>query len=220
MVNKNDILNTVRGQGLVPLFYHDDPALCAGITTALYEGGVRILEFTNRGPGALSNFRILRKLIKDKLPGMHLGIGTIKNEQDATAFIEAGADFIISPIVHTGIAAITHAAGLLWVPGCLTPTEIATAETTGAKLVKVFPGSLVGPSYISAIRDIFPELLFMPTGGVDMTKESISSWFKAGVVAVGMGSKLITKEVLDKASYKALSAAAAEALAIVHSVKN
>jgi len=220
MVKTTDILNTVRGQGLVPLFYHDDADLCAGITTALYEGGVRILEFTNRGPGALRNFRILRQLINDKLPGMHLGIGTIKNERDATAFIDAGADFIISPIVHTGIAGITHAAGLLWVPGCLTPTEIALAETTGAKLVKVFPGSLVGPSYISAIKDIFPEILFMPTGGVDMTKESISAWFKAGVVAVGLGSKLITKEVLDKASYKTLSAAAAEALAIVHSVKN
>jgi 2-dehydro-3-deoxyphosphogluconate aldolase/(4S)-4-hydroxy-2-oxoglutarate aldolase len=220
MVNSTDILNTVRSQGLIPLFYHEDAALCSGITSALYEGGVRILEFTNRGPKALSNFRILRQLVNDKLPGMYLGIGTIKNEMDARAFIDAGADFIISPIVHTGIAAVTQAAGLLWVPGCLTPTEIAVAETAGAKLVKVFPGSLVGPSYISAIRDIFPDLLFMPTGGVDMTKESISAWFKAGVVAVGLGSKLITKEVLDKSSYKALSEASAEALAIVHSVKN
>jgi 2-dehydro-3-deoxyphosphogluconate aldolase/(4S)-4-hydroxy-2-oxoglutarate aldolase len=220
MVNYKDILDTVRSQGVVPLFYHEDPALCTGITTALYEGGVRILEFTNRGPEALANFRIIRQLVNDKLPGMYLGIGTIKSEQDATAFIEAGADFIISPIVHTGIAAITQAAGLLWVPGCLTPTEIAIAESAGAKLVKVFPGSLVGPSYISAIKDIFPEILFMPTGGVDLTKESISAWFKAGVVAVGLGSKLITKEVLDKASYKALSETSAKALAIVHSVKN
>jgi 2-dehydro-3-deoxyphosphogluconate aldolase/(4S)-4-hydroxy-2-oxoglutarate aldolase len=220
MVNYKDILDTVRSQGVVPLFYHEDPALCTGITNALYEGGVRILEFTNRGPEALANFRIIRQLVNDKLPGMYLGIGTIKSEQDATAFIEAGADFIISPIVHTGIAAITQAAGLLWVPGCLTPTEIAIAESAGAKLVKVFPGSLVGPSYISAIKDIFPEILFMPTGGVDLTKESISAWFKAGVVAVGLGSKLITKEVLDKASYKALSETSAKALAIVHSVKN
>ncbi|RYY20143.1 MAG: bifunctional 4-hydroxy-2-oxoglutarate aldolase/2-dehydro-3-deoxy-phosphogluconate aldolase [Chitinophagaceae bacterium] len=220
MVNTKDILSIVRGQGLVPLFYHEDPTICEGITNALYEGGIRILEFTNRGPKALENFRVLRQLVNEKLPGMLLGIGTIKTEKDASAFIEAGADFIISPIVHPGIAALTQAAGLMWVPGCLTPTEIALAETAGAKLVKVFPGSLVGPSYISAIKDIFPDILFMPTGGVDITKENISAWFKAGVVAVGMGSKLITKEILDKASYKALSAASAEALAIVHSVKN
>jgi 2-dehydro-3-deoxyphosphogluconate aldolase/(4S)-4-hydroxy-2-oxoglutarate aldolase len=220
MVNTTDILSIVRAQGVVPLFYHEDPVLCAGITSALYEGGVRILEFTNRGAEALANFRIIRQLVNDKLPGMYLGIGTIKTEQDARAFIDAGADFIISPIVHTGIAAITQSAGLLWVPGCLTPTEVAVAETAGARLVKIFPGSLVGPSYISAIRDIFPDILFMPTGGVDLTEESISAWFKAGVVAVGLGSKLITKEVLDKASYKALSETSAKALAIVHSVKN
>lgn len=220
MDKSQQILETILTQGLVPLFYHDDEALCIGITTALYAGGIRVLEFTNRGPQALANFSKLRKVIDTNLPGMHLGIGTIKNEKDASAFIEAGADFIVCPIVHTGIASVTQKAGLLWVPGCLTATEIALAESAGAKLVKIFPGSLVGPSYITAIKDIFPELMFMPTGGVDMSKESIGSWFKAGVVAVGMGSKLITRQVLDQASYKSLSAASAEALAIVHSVKN
>jgi len=205
---------------MVPLFYHDDPVICSDITTSLYNAGLRILEFTNRGPRAISNFKVLRQLINDQLPGMILGIGTIKTEKDAAVFIEAGADFIISPIVNTGIATLTHAAGLLWVPGCLTPTEIAVAEANGAKLVKIFPGSLVGPSYISAIKDIFPDLFFMPTGGVDITRDGISSWFKAGVVAVGMGSKLITKDLLQQKAFNDLSTASAEALAIVQSVKN
>ncbi len=206
-------------QGLVPLFYHDDAELCAGITTALYDGGVRILEFTNRGASALANFKKLRQLVDTKLPGMQLGIGTIKTAHDAEAFIEAGADFIVCPIVHAGIAEVALKANVLWVPGCLTATEIAQAEAAGAKLVKIFPGSLVGPSYITAVKDIFPDMKFMPTGGVDMTTESIASWFKAGVIAVGMGSKLITRQILEHASFNSLQSASAEALSIVHTVK-
>jgi 2-dehydro-3-deoxyphosphogluconate aldolase / (4S)-4-hydroxy-2-oxoglutarate aldolase len=220
MINKQqEILSTIRAQGLVPLFYHDDAAVCEEITRALYQGGVRILEFTNRGTHALVNFGKLRQLINEQLPGMFLGIGTVKNEPDAKAFIEAGADFIVCPVVNAGVAAVTQDAGLLWVPGCLTPTEISLAETSGARLVKIFPGSLVGPSYITAIKEIFPDIMFMPTGGVDITKESIGSWFNAGVVAVGMGSKLITKNVLAEKAYSKLTTASAEALAIVHSVK-
>ena len=213
------ILEVIAEQGLVPLFYHDDPRLCEGITTALYEGGVRILEFTNRGANALSNFKQLRELVNSKLPGMQLGIGTIKTPKDATAFIDAGADFIVCPIVHTGIAEVAQNANVLWVPGCLTATEIAQAEAAGASLVKIFPGSLVGPSYITAVKDIFPDMKFMPTGGVDMTTESISAWFRAGVIAVGMGSKLITKQILEQASYNTLQSASAEALSIVHAIK-
>ncbi len=213
------ILDLIIEQGLVPLFYHDDEKLCEGITTALYGGGIRILEFTNRGPQALSNFRKLRALVDANLPGMQLGIGTIKTPADARTFIEAGADFIVCPIVHTGIAEICQEAKVLWVPGCLTATEIAQAEAAGASLVKIFPGSLVGPSYITAIKDIFPGMKFMPTGGVEMNSESISSWFKAGVIAIGMGSKLITKQILEQASYNTLQSASAEALSIVHEVK-
>jgi 2-dehydro-3-deoxyphosphogluconate aldolase/(4S)-4-hydroxy-2-oxoglutarate aldolase len=218
--NQQQILNTVTSQGLVPLFYHDDVELCVQVTRALYLGGVRILEFTNRGGNALANFNQLRKVVDNEMPGMFLGIGTIKNIGDAGAFIKAGADFIVCPVVNPEIAEVTHAAGLLWIPGCLTPTEISQAETAGASLVKIFPGSLVGPAYITAIKEIFPSIMFMPTGGVDMTVESISSWFKAGVVAVGMGSKLISKKLLIDKSYPALTTASADALAIVHSVKN
>jgi 2-dehydro-3-deoxyphosphogluconate aldolase/(4S)-4-hydroxy-2-oxoglutarate aldolase len=216
----DDILATIRRQGLVPLFYHDDSDVCVSVTKALYNGGVRILEFTNRGTNALSNFVRLRRLVNEELPGMYLGIGTIKNSKDAGEFIDAGADFIVCPIIDREIANLVQKSGLLWVPGCLTATEIAQAENAGAKLVKLFPGSLVGPSYITAIKEIFPDLLFMPTGGVDMTRESISSWFAAGAVAVGMGSKLITKKILEESSFQLLTTASNDALAIVQSIKN
>ena len=218
-MHKNDIINIIKQQGLVPLYYHDDPAVCVDIIQSLYEAGVRIIEFTNRGSQSLENFRILRKLVTEKLPGMCLGIGTIKTEKDADDFINAGADFIVCPIIHPGIAKTTHDAGLLWIPGCLTTTEIALAEANGASLVKIYPGSLVGPSYIGAIKEIFPALLFMPTGGVELEIENLRSWFDAGVVAVGMGSKLISKKILANKEYNELVRAAEKALDIIHSLK-
>ena len=219
-MHKEEILNLVKQQGLMPLFYHDDAQTCVAIVRALYNAGVRIIEFTNRGTNAKENFKVLREVISNELNGMLLGIGTIKNEKDAQDFIDAGADFIVCPLLHEGIANVTHKANLLWIPGCLTSTEIGRAEELGASLVKIFPGSLVGPSYISAIKDIFPELYFMPTGGVELEKGNIKSWFDAGVIAVGMGSKLITKKLLEQKAYTDLTTSAKEALSIIHSVKH
>lgn len=218
-MHKEEILSLVKEQGLMPLFYHDDAQTCVDIVRALYDAGVRIIEFTNRGAKAKDNFKILRDLISNDLSGMLLGIGTVKTVKDAEDFIKDGADFIVCPLLHEGIANTTHKANLLWIPGCLTSTEIGRAEELGASLVKIFPGSLVGPSYISAIKDIFPDLYFMPTGGVELEKGNIKSWFDAGVVAVGMGSKLITKKLLEQKAYAELTTSAKEALSIIHSVK-
>jgi 2-dehydro-3-deoxyphosphogluconate aldolase/(4S)-4-hydroxy-2-oxoglutarate aldolase len=219
MHKKQQIINLVKEQGLVPLFYHDDAETCKNIVRALYDGGVRIIEFTNRGANARENFIALRELVNKELHGMLLGIGTIKSQKDALDFIAAGADFIVCPIMHEGIAKTTHEAGLLWIPGCLTSTEIGRAEELGASVVKIFPGSLVGPSYIGAMRDIFPGLNFMPTGGVELEKENIKGWFDAGVVAVGMGSKLITKKLLENKAYADLTSSAKQVLDIIQSVK-
>ena len=156
---------------------------------------------------------------KTEMHEMKLGIGTIKTKTDAEIFIAAGADFIICPVVDISIAEIVHKAGLLWIPGCMTATEINTAEINGASLVKIFPGNILGPIYISSIREIFPNLLFMPTGGVEMSKENIQSWFKAGVSAVGMGSKLITKSIMENKDYKALTENCVQALALVREAK-
>jgi 2-dehydro-3-deoxyphosphogluconate aldolase/(4S)-4-hydroxy-2-oxoglutarate aldolase len=117
------------------------------------------------------------------------------------------------------VAKVVQDAGLLWIPGCLTPTEIFTAEMNGAKMVKIFPGSVVGPSYISAIKELFPGILFMPTGGVDTTAENIKEWFDNGVCAVGMGSKLITKSILQNKEYDKLTALTKAVLEILNNVK-
>jgi 2-dehydro-3-deoxyphosphogluconate aldolase/(4S)-4-hydroxy-2-oxoglutarate aldolase len=148
-----------------------------------------------------------------------LGIGTIKTEQQARDFIKAGADFIIAPIVNPEVARITHEHGMLWCPGCMTPTEIHTAQQCDAALIKLFPANILGPGYVSAIKELFPGQLFMPTGGVELTLENISSWFKAGVCAVGMGSKLITKDILSAGSYNQLYLDTQAALKLVQQAR-
>lgn len=175
---------------IIPVFYHDDPTICTEIVSACYRGGMRIFEFVSRGKNAQHNFSILLEKRKQLWPELSLGIGTIKTADAAVAYIALGADFIVSPIINPAIAPLTIDKDILWIPGCMTPTEIHQAEQLGAPLVKLFPGSTLGPEFLRAIKPLFPEMRFMPTGGVNPDSDSISSWFNAGVSAVGMGSKL------------------------------
>lgn len=219
MKNQQDILNQITQQKMLPLYFHKDATVSINILKALYDAGIKAVEYTNRGAEAVANFKALRKVVNESMPGMLLGIGTVKTVEDAQQFISAGADFIISPVVYPPVAKTVQDAGLLWIPGCLTPTEVFTAEMNGAKMVKIFPGSVVGPSYISAIKELFPGLLFMPTGGVDTTAENIKEWFDAGVVAVGMGSKLISKTVLQNQEYDKLTTQTKKVLEILNNIK-
>jgi 2-dehydro-3-deoxyphosphogluconate aldolase / (4S)-4-hydroxy-2-oxoglutarate aldolase len=215
----NQIISIVTEQGVIPLFYHDDTNESIAIVDALYNAGIRIVEYTNRGSKAIENFRALLSIRTTKWPDLFLSVGTIKTTDAAKKFIDAGADFIICPGIIPEVAKLVHDAGLVWVPGCMTTTEIIMAEQHGAKLVKLFPGSLLGPSYVSAVKEIFPGLLFMPTGGVDVSEDNLSKWFNAGVVAVGLGSKVISKELVNKKDYAAIEALAKKALAIVQTIK-
>ena len=173
---------------------------------ACYEGGIRVFEFTNRGEHARHNFAELRDVKTASMPDMYLGIGTIKNAADAKAYTDMGADFIVCPVVDTETAAYCHEQNILWVPGCMTPTEISVAEKNGAQLVKLFPGSTLGPGFVKAIKPLFPSTRFMPTGGVEPEKDNLQQWFDAGVVCVGMGSNLIAKNAIEKQDWKGLSA--------------
>lgn len=219
MNNQQAIIDTIREQKMLPLYYHSDKEVSIGVLKALYAAGIKTVEYTNRGEAAVENFIALRKLVNAEMPGMLLGIGTVKTVSDAENYIAAGADYIICPVVNPEVAAVVQKAGLLWIPGCLTPTEIFTAETSGARLVKIFPGSVVGPSYISAIKELFPKLLFMPTGGVDTTAENIKEWFDSGVVAVGMGSKLLTKTLLENKDYATITSKTKEVMKTIAAIK-
>lgn len=219
MDNQSSILKAITDQGMLPLFFHPDEQKSITITKTVYDAGVRVIEYTNRGKEALANFKKLKQEALKTMPDLKLGIGTIKNAQEAKDFIAAGADFIVCPIVLAEVAQACADANLLWVPGCMTPTEITLAQTLGAGLIKIFPANILGQEFISSIKDLFAGQLFMPTGGVDLSKENIASWFKAGVCAVGMGSKLISKDIMAQENYELLAKSTKEVLATIQSVK-
>ena len=198
---------------LIPLFYENDVVVVKDVVKALYAGGIRTIEFTHRGVNALENFKALVEL-KNEMPDLYLGIGTIKNEEDAKKYIDAGADFLISPVFDASVADIAYLHKVLWIPGCMTPTEIHNAQVAGCNIVKLFPGNVLGPGFIEAIRPLFRDVHFLVTGGVDATEESISSWLKAGAAGVGLGSKLITKNVLANKQYDELTTTAQQLLSI------
>jgi len=220
MDKKQTILELVPQQGILPLYFYKDTTVSIEVLKALYAAGIRAVEYTNRGEAALKNFIEMRKVCDTELKGMYLGIGTIKNGEMAQTFIDAGTDYIICPGLVESVAAVADKNNMLWVPGCMTPSEIIKAETLGAKMIKLFPGNVLGPGFLSAIKEIFPGLLFMPTGGVELDKDNIAGWFKAGVCAVGMGSKLITKQLLEAGDYAQITKATEEALAIIKSIKS
>jgi len=219
MDKKDTLLKLIPEQGILPLYFYKDPEVSLEVLKALYRAGIRTVEYTNRGEAALQNFKKMRELCDAQLKDMYLGIGTIKNGKIAQTFIDAGADFIICPGLVEDVAKVADENNLLWVPGCMTPTEIIRAETLGAKMIKLFPGNILGPEFMSAIKTLFPDLLFMPTGGVDLDKENISKWLKAGVCAVGMGSKLVSKELLEQKNYAKIEELANQALEILKSLK-
>lgn len=219
MDKKIELLKLIPEQGILPLYFYKDTEVSLNVLRALFNAGVRTVEYTNRGEAALKNFREMKRLCESELKGMYLGIGTIKNADSAKAFIDAGADYIISPGLVEDAARVADQNNMLWVPGCMTPTEVIRAEQLGARFVKLFPGNILGPAFVSAIKELFPEVMFMPTGGVDLDKENIAGWFKAGVTAVGMGSKLISKQLLEAKDYSKIESLTKEAMEIVRSVK-
>jgi 2-dehydro-3-deoxyphosphogluconate aldolase/(4S)-4-hydroxy-2-oxoglutarate aldolase len=216
---KSEILQLTLQQGVLPLYFNKDEEVSIAVLKALYEAGIRTVEYTNRGEAALKNFKALRKVCNTELSGMYLGIGTIKNGEQARAFVDAGADYLISPGVVEDAAKVADQNGLLYVPGAMTPTEIIKAEQMGCTLVKIFPGNVLGPGFVSAIKELFSGLKFIITGGVETEEANLKGWFNAGAAAVGMGSKLITKTLLENKDYEGIKAGTLKTLALLKQVR-
>lgn len=207
---------TMKETGLVPVFYHPDPEICKKVVNACYEGGVRVFEFTNRGDFAHEVFAMLHKYVIDELPDLIMGVGSIIDPGTTSLYIQLGANFIVSPLLNEEMAKICNRRKISWSPGCGSVSEISKAEELGAEVVKIFPGSQVGgPKFVAAVSGPMPWTSIMPTGGVEPTEENLSAWFKAGVHCVGMGSKLITKEVIKNSDYTLLTDRVKEAMKII-----
>lgn len=216
---KSQILQLTIDQGVLPLYFNKDEEVSISVLKALYEAGIRTVEYTNRGEAALQNFKALRRVCDTELSGMYLGIGTIKNGDQAKAFIDAGADYLISPGVVEEAAKVAEQSNLLYVPGAMTPTEIIRAENMGCKMVKIFPGNIVGPGFVSGIKELFSGLKFIITGGVEPEEGNLRGWFSAGAAAVGMGSKLITKQILENKDYAKITELTKESMKLIEQVR-
>lgn len=217
--SKQQIVEVMKDKGIVPLFTHDNATEALQVVAAAYRGGIRVFEFTNRRS---NSFEIFSHLVKNRneFPDLMLGIGTVMDAVTTKKFIDAGADFIISPILKLEMSGVCHQHDKVWIPGCATLTEIVTAKEHGAEVIKIFPGSVLGPGFVSSIMPVVPDLKLMITGGVEPTRENLTAWFKSGAMCVGMGSQLFTKDILQSRNWDLLSERVAQALDMVKEIRS
>jgi 2-dehydro-3-deoxyphosphogluconate aldolase/(4S)-4-hydroxy-2-oxoglutarate aldolase len=219
-MTKDTLSKGLSQAGVLPLFYSADVQSCIAIVQALYEAGIRYIEFTNRGTAALDNFSALVQL-KAQFPDLCLGVGTIHNADQAAAFLDAGADFLVSPFFDASIADYTYMQKKLWIPGCMTPTEIHQAVAHGCQLVKLFPGEVLGTAFVKAVKPLFRDTTFIVTGGVLPDRENIHQWLSSGAAVLGMGSKLIQPALLqNEQALQALRHTTQQMISIIQAYKN
>lgn len=212
-------INQALSTGLVPLFTHNDLDICLGVLRACYEAGVKVFEFTNRTENSYKNFVELVKIAETEMPEMILGIGTIYDTETAYKYIDAGTNFIVAPVMNPAVGKVCLEAGIPWMPGVMTVTEIYNARVAGAEVVKIFPGEVLGAGFVKAIKGPMADVKIMVTGGVSPTVESLTSWFNAGTSAVGIGSQLVPKEVLETKDFSKVKEIVGTALAIIADLK-
>jgi len=217
--SKLKVLSTIAKQGMMPLFYHPDVETGKKVIAACYRGGARLLEFTNRGDFAHEVFRELNRFCIIELPEMILGVGSVMDAGTAGLYMQLGANFIVSASFKEDIVKVCNRRKIPYMPGCGTLTEIGQAEEMGCDIVKLFPGGVYGPGFVKAIKGPQPWTSIMPTGGVAPTEENLKEWFEAGVTCVGMGSKMISKDILKNEDYKTLEKRVANTLALIQRLK-
>ncbi|WFB68316.1 bifunctional 4-hydroxy-2-oxoglutarate aldolase/2-dehydro-3-deoxy-phosphogluconate aldolase [Chryseobacterium sp. WX] len=194
----SEIVQKIKEQKIVPLFYNESFEVSKNIVKALYEAGIRVIEYTNRGHQALENFTKLKEISHTEFPDLLLGIGTVKNIQEMDDYANAKADFIITPVISEALVNHALEKNLLLIPGCFTPSDINIAHQNGLTLVKIFPADALGKNYIKSVQPVFPGMNFMPTGGIHAETEDISEWLNGGAIAAGLGSSLIGKDINEE----------------------
>ena len=206
-----DVLNRIVEVGLVPVFYHGDLEVASQVVAACAAGGVTVFEFTNRGDHAIDVFQALERRVAQQAPGLILGAGSIVDEATAALYVAHGANFIVGPSFNERLARFCNRRKVAYLPGCATASEIATAEEAGVEIVKVFPCELVGgPEFVKALLGPCPWTRIMPTGIRDVSKAGLTAWFKAGIVAAGIGRELLKKEFIEQRNYAAITQRAGE----------
>ena len=214
-----EVAQVMIESGMIPLFFHTDVEVAKKVLKACYDGGARLMEFTNRGDFALEVFTELTKYAIKDLPEMIMGVGSVTDAGAASAYMLNGANFVVTPVLREDIAAVCNRRKVLWSPGCGSLTEIAKAEELGCEIVKLFPGSTYGPGFVKGVLAPQPWTSIMPTGGVSPTEENLKGWFDAGVTCVGMGSKLMAKHSDGSFDYDKIKEQTKQALQIISDLR-
>ena len=213
------VINKMMELRMVPLFYHSDFQVAKNILQACYNGGARLIEFTNRGDFAIEVFSKLIKFASKELPGMIVGIGSVTDSAAASQYMLLGANFVVTPVLREDIAIVCNRRKVLWIPGCGSLSEIAKAEEMGCEFIKLFPGNVYGPDFIKSVKAPQPWSSIMPTGGVSIEKSNLLEWFKAGADCVGLGSKLISNELLINQDFKKLEKNVLDTIQFIQKIK-
>ena len=213
------VINKMMELRMIPLFYHSDFQVAKNILQACYNGGARLIEFTNRGDFAIEVFSKLIKFASKELPGMIVGIGSVTDSAAASQYMLLGANFVVTPVLREDIAIVCNRRKVLWIPGCGSLSEIAKAEEMGCEFVKLFPGNIYGPDFIKSVKAPQPWSSIMPTGGVSIEQSNLLGWFKAGADCVGLGSKLISEEILINQDFKKLEKNVLDTVQFIQKIK-
>jgi 2-dehydro-3-deoxyphosphogluconate aldolase/(4S)-4-hydroxy-2-oxoglutarate aldolase len=218
--NRLQTLCAMKEIGLIPVFYQADAKTAIDIAAACADGGATCIEFTNRGDRAVQVFAELAAWRDKNRPEVILGVGSIVDAPTAALYIAAGTDFVVGPLLDEDTARLCNSRKIPYMPGCGSVTEIHRAHLLGVEICKIFPGGQVGgPDFVKAVRGPCPWAELMPTGGVSPTKESLSAWFGAGTACVGMGSKLVTKQLVEAKDYAGIARAVQAALQIIKEIR-
>lgn len=219
-LSRPEIAIKLKESGLVPLFYHANSQVVKDVVLACYKGGARFFEFTNRGEFAHEVFAEVVKHSREHCPEMILGVGSVTDAASASLFIALGAEFVVSPVLRKDVAQVCNRRKIHYLPGCGTLQEICTAEELGCEVIKLFPAAVYGPEFVKAVKGPQPWTSLMPSGGVSTDKENLQGWFDAGVLCVGMGSSLISKEIIQNENFDGLQEKVSEVLQIISEIRN
>jgi|SRR5688572_12202546 len=214
------VLAALIDQGVIPVFYHPDVEVCIRVIQACANGGAKCIEYTNRGEFAAHTFYEVTRHFVAADPSVIMGVGSIVDAPTAGIYIANGARFVVGPLLNPDVARLCNRRKIPYSPGCGSASEIGQAEELGCEIVKIFPGASVGgPEFVKAILGPCPWTRIMPTGGVDCTEDSLRKWFGAGVACVGMGTNLITKELLDKKDYAGIEARVRATVQLIRTIR-
>lgn len=214
------VLAALLEQSIIPVFFDPDAEVCRKVIQACADGGAKCVEFTNRGDFAPHVFHEVARHFDKADPSVTLGVGSIVDAPTAGLYIASGARFVVGPLLNAEVARLCNRRGIPYSPGCGSVTEIGNAQELGCEIVKIFPGSSVGgPEFVKAVLGPMPWTRIMPTGGVEPNEESLRRWFGAGIVACGIGSNLITRDLLKARDFAGIERKVREALALVGRVK-